>query len=96
MNHEIDQITGLVDRPPPSSLPFGPSSVAAILDLTLLSDPERLALIDGDRRWSYAQLDVAVGLATGALAASGIKSGDRVAWSLPNCAELIIGFLATL
>jgi len=95
MNHDIDKITGLVDRPPPAVHPFGPASVAAILDERVLADPDRLALIDGDRRWSYAQLDAAVGRAAGALAASGISSGDRVVWSLVNCAELVIGFLAT-
>ena len=95
MNHDIDHITGLVGRPPPAAHPFGPPSVAAILDVTVLADPERLALIDGDRRWSYAQLDAAVGLAAGALTASGVGCGDRVVWSLPNSAELIVGFVAT-
>ena len=61
MNHDIDHITGLVGRPPPAAHPFGPPSVAAILDVTVLADPERLALIDGDRRWSYARFAEEVG-----------------------------------
>ncbi len=95
MEHDIDDITGLIDRPPPEPHPFGPRSVAAILDATVRTYPDRLALVDGGRVWTYTELDSAVGRAAGALATHGVGPGDRVIWSLPNCAEIVVGFLAT-
>jgi acyl-CoA synthetase (AMP-forming)/AMP-acid ligase II len=55
----------------------------------------REALIDGARSLTYAELADAAARAAGALARRGIARGDRVAASLPNCAELVIAFLAT-
>jgi len=90
----IDQETGLVVRPDPRGFPWGPTTVACLLDEPLRSSPAKLALIDDDRTWTYTELDDAVTATAGALVASGIGAGDRVAWSLTNCAELPIGFLA--
>jgi len=90
----IDRETGLVVRPDPARFPWGPTTVASLLDEPLASSASKLALIDGDRTWTYSELDAAVAATAGALAASGIRAGDRVAWSLANCAELPIGFLA--
>ncbi len=95
MDYDIDNITGLIDRPPPEPHPFGPRSVAAILDATIRAQPDRLALIENEREWTYAELDTAVEGATGALASLGVGPADRVVWSLPNCAEIVVGFLAT-
>jgi len=90
----VDQETGLVVRPDPARFPWGPTTVASLLDEPLVSSPSKLALIDGDRTWTYSELDTAVAATAGALAASGVEAGDRVAWSLANCAELPISFLA--
>ncbi|GAA3728659.1 (2,3-dihydroxybenzoyl)adenylate synthase [Salinactinospora qingdaonensis] len=49
---------------------------------------ERTAVVAGDTRWSYAELDArADRLATG-LATMGIRAGDRVVLQLPNIAEV--------
>ncbi len=93
---EVDETTGLVRRPPPAPYPLGPPTLAAVLDGPLADGPEHLALVDDDRQWTYAQLADAVARAAAALADLGIGPGDRIAWSLPNCAELPIGFLATM
>ncbi|MDG2027769.1 MAG: AMP-binding protein [Acidimicrobiales bacterium] len=92
---DVDPVTGLIDRPPPRPYPYGPRSLAALLDEPLASTPDKLALIDGDRTWTYAELDVAIERTAAAMAAAGIQRGSRVAWTLPNCAELPVGFLAT-
>lgn len=51
---------GLVTHQTPAPFPFGPSSIAHILDAGVANYPERVALIDGDRSWTYLQLDEAV------------------------------------
>ncbi len=80
----------LIEHPRPAPYPFGPSSVATILEQGLADHPDRLALIDGDRTWSWAELDVAVSRVAG-----GIAPGEQLWWSLGNSAEHIIGTLAT-
>ena len=42
-------------------------------------DPDGLALVARDRRWTWSALDAQVGTAAGALRASGVRPGDRVA-----------------
>ena len=92
---EVDETTGLIRREPPRPYPIGPSTLAALLDGPLEHFGERIALIDDDRQWTFAELDRSVDRAAAALASLGVGPGDRVAWSLPNCAEIPIGFLAT-
>jgi long-chain acyl-CoA synthetase len=95
MDFPVDPVTGLVDRPAPRPYPFGPSSLATLLDAPLAATPDKLALIDGDREWTYAELDQEIERTAAALLAIGAGPGSRVAWTLPNCAELPIGLLAT-
>lgn len=92
---EVDETTGLIRREPPRPYPIGPSTLAALLDGPLEHFGERIALIDDDRQWTFAELDRSVDRAAAALASLGVGPGDRVAWSLPNCAEMPVGFLAT-
>ncbi|MFI7638944.1 (2,3-dihydroxybenzoyl)adenylate synthase [Nonomuraea sp. NPDC049400] len=61
---------------------------------TVLSDgastwPERTALIDGDRRWTYEELDAWADRVAAGLGARGIRRGDRVLVHLPNVAEFV-------
>ncbi len=86
----MSQFSGLVEHPPPAPYPFGPPDVASILDAGLNEHPDRLALIDGERTWTWAELDAAV-----AATASGIAPGEQMWFSLGNCAETIVGVLAT-
>jgi acyl-CoA synthetase (AMP-forming)/AMP-acid ligase II len=53
------------------------------------------ALVDGERRWSFAELGTAVDDAARALVAFGVETGDRVAIWAPNVAEWAIAALAT-
>ncbi len=51
--------------------------------------PERIAVVDGNRRWTYAELDQrADRLATGLLRL-GVRPADRVLVQLPNVAEFL-------
>jgi 2,3-dihydroxybenzoate-AMP ligase len=51
---------------------------------------ERIALVDGDRRWSYSQVDAAADGLAGGLQRQGINAGDRVVVQLPNVAEFVV------
>ena len=86
----MPELSGLVEHPTPRPYPFGPTSIATILEEGLSAYPDRLALIDGDRTWTWAELDGAV-----AAVAGGIAPGEQIEWSLGNRAEQIIGILAT-
>ena len=84
---------GLMEHAEPSAFPFGPASIADIASAGARNHPDRLALIDGDRTWTYAELDRAVFDAAANLSEPGRTESFL---TLENSAELIIGVLATL
>lgn len=49
----------------------------------------RIALVDGDRRWTYRQLDEAADLISAGLRRLGLRRGDRVILQLPNRGEFV-------
>ena len=65
-------------------LPFDPAS------------PERTALVQGERRLSYAQLGNAIDRLAGRLIELGFRPLDRVVFQLPNSIEFVITFFALL
>jgi long-chain acyl-CoA synthetase len=73
-----------------------PSSCNAMFSEALLRAPDGEALIDGDLRFTWSQLDRMVGEVAGGLAALGIEKGDRVALLIGNRAEFVVLFLAIL
>jgi long-chain acyl-CoA synthetase len=74
--------------------PVGPRDVASLLAPQLATRPDAEALIDGQRRLSYAALDRAIAAATRLLQDLGIGRGDRVAASLPNGCDIVVAFMA--
>ncbi len=79
----------------PRAVP-GPPSVAALLDAPLADGPDRVALVGRHGRLTMAELDEAANRAAGALAALGVDEGDRVAMSLPNDTDIVIGYLGAM
>ncbi|HUR78991.1 MAG TPA: AMP-binding protein [Acidimicrobiales bacterium] len=69
------------------------SLIARVFDR---ADPSHEALVTASQRLNYAELDALCARATGALAAMGVKPGDRVAASLPNEAEVVAAFHGTM
>ncbi|MCW2993091.1 MAG: long-chain-fatty-acid--CoA ligase [Conexibacter sp.] len=72
-----------------------PTSIASIIDANAASYGDRLALVDGERRYTHRELlercrDLAAGLA-----GHGLRRGDRLAVLLQNQAELIELLYAT-
>jgi acyl-CoA synthetase (AMP-forming)/AMP-acid ligase II len=59
-------------------------------------DPAKEALVTRSASLTYGQLDTLCAKATGALAAMGVKAGDRVAATLPNEIEVAAAFHATM
>lgn len=53
-------------------------------------EPDRPALVDRGRRFTYGELQARIEAAAGALAARGVGQGDVVSFQLPNWAEAVI------
>lgn len=51
--------------------------------------PRRTAVVDGERRWSYRELDARADRMAAGLIARGIRPGDTVVVQLPNTAEFL-------
>ncbi|MGD1997039.1 MAG: AMP-binding protein, partial [Anaerolineae bacterium] len=58
--------------------------------------PEKAALICGDRRLTYAQLDRQANRVANGLLAMGVRRGDRVAVWLPNSVEAVVAIFGIL
>ncbi len=69
-----------------------PPSVARVFDGALADDPEREALVTRTRRLTYSVLDLEANRAAHALHELGVRTGDRVAASLPNDADVVVAF----
>jgi fatty-acyl-CoA synthase len=68
----------------PASLSFEPLTPTAFLDRSAAVYADRIALVDGDRRWTYAQLHDRCLRQAGMLTRLGVGRGDRVAVLAPN------------
>jgi fatty-acyl-CoA synthase len=58
--------------------------------------PNKLAVVCGDERFTYAQFAERVSLLAGALRAAGVKPGDRVAFLSTNCHRLLEAYYGVL
>lgn len=52
--------------------------------------PERLAVIAGDQRWTYGQLNIEVNRLVGGLESLGLQAGERAVWCGPNSTEVVV------
>lgn len=68
----------------------------ALLDEMAGWQPDREAVVDGGRRWSYAQLARESRIVAGGLWALGVRPGDRVAILMGNRAEWLSSYFAIL
>ena len=71
-----------------------PKSVHAMLANAVARRPTGLALICGEERLSYSELDALVGEAAAGLRALGVGKGDRVAMVLGNSIEFVVVLFA--
>ncbi|RSN67132.1 (2,3-dihydroxybenzoyl)adenylate synthase [Actinomadura sp. WAC 06369] len=74
---------------------WGDRLLGDVLDGDVLrDDPDRTALVAGDERISYAELDRRADRAAAGWLRLGVRRGDRVVVQLPNSAGFVVTFLA--
>src|SRR4051812_41884784 len=61
-----------------------------LLRRTARRTPDKLALVSGDVRWTFAELDDKVDRAANAIAAHGVAKGDRVALLSHNGWQFVV------
>jgi acyl-CoA synthetase (AMP-forming)/AMP-acid ligase II len=81
MNHVVNQ-------------PGSPCRIHEVFQPWTASYPDKLALADGERRLSYAELGAAVEQTAERLRNAGVRAGDRVLLVAENCVALAVCILA--
>ena len=71
-----------------------PSLISEIVPMWAAAAPNRVALIDGGRAWTYAELDSAVRDTATWLIKSDVRAGDRVMLVCENCVASVALYLA--
>ncbi len=69
-------------------------TIGDALTRSVARNPEKTALVFGDRSWTFAELDAAVNRVANALLGSGLENGDRVAAYGRNSDAYVILWLA--
>ncbi|MBM9465040.1 AMP-binding protein, partial [Aeromicrobium sp. YIM 150415] len=72
------------------------SNLASLLDETTAKYPDRVAIVFGDTRLTYAQVDGAANQVANLLVSRGIEPGDKVAISIPNLPYFTIVYFGIL
>lgn len=71
-------------------------SVQSFIAEAVDARPDAVAIVDGDRRWTYRHFWAAAGRCARAFAEHGLRPGDRVVLQLPNGIEFAVFTLACL
>ena len=80
----------------PSLAPYEVFPLQDMLSRTAARLPDKVAIIDGDRNFTFRQLESLSGKLAGALAKLGVAKGEHVGILAPNCAEFEIAFFGIL
>lgn len=75
-------------------IPGDALTIAQLLRHQAAALPDSEALVDPDVRLTFTDLDLLTQRWSAAFAATGLRSGDRIAVSLPNGASIALSFLA--
>src|SRR4051812_45980319 len=78
----------------PRSLVYPTTTLARVLDQSAERFGEATAVVYGATRWTYKELLAQVNRTAGGLSSLGVRKGDRVLFTLPNCPEMVTCFLA--
>ncbi|MHA4820199.1 amino acid adenylation domain-containing protein, partial [Streptomyces aculeolatus] len=73
--------------------PLTPCALPELFRERAARRPDAVALVDGDREWTYAELDEAADRVAGGLARRGVRRGDLVGVVMERSAELVIVLL---
>ena len=78
----------------PRHLNYPSTTLARVLDQTAERFGASPSIIYADKQWTYAELLSRVNRMAGGLASLGLRRGDRVLLTLPNCPEFVVAFFA--
>ena len=78
----------------PRSLVYPTTTLGRVLDQSADRFGSAPAIVYGSVRWTYRELLAQVNRTAGGLASLGVRRGDRVLFTLPNCPEFVTSFLA--
>ena len=81
-----------IDQLRPSLKPYDSYPIHYLLDNTSRQFPEKTAIIDEEKSFSYQEIREATLKLGTALTSIGVSKGDRVGILSPNCAEFVISF----
>ena len=70
--------------------------ITGFLEQSAARSPDKVAVVAGGRRCTYAEIDRAASRLGCALQAAGVNRGDRVAIHLDNCVEAVVSIFAVL
>ncbi|MEE8519040.1 MAG: AMP-binding protein [Dehalococcoidia bacterium] len=80
----------------PTAGPYKPQPVQRLVIDAAARNPDKTAIIDGNRRFTFRELDDLSDRFAAALASLGVTKGDFVGILAPNCAEFEISFFGIL
>ncbi|MFY4721401.1 amino acid adenylation domain-containing protein [Streptomyces sp. LaBMicrA B280] len=80
----------------PASGVLGGVTVSGLFGAQVARTPDAVALVEGDRRWSYRELDAAVGVVAARLGAVGVGPGRVVGVCAGRQSEMVVGLLGVL
>ncbi len=80
----------------PKNLEYPKVPLHAILEKTAKENPEKVAIAYSEGEITYAELDSLSNQFAAALAALGVKKGDKVAVFLPNIPQFVIAYYGVL
>ncbi|MBI2207072.1 MAG: long-chain fatty acid--CoA ligase [Candidatus Rokubacteria bacterium] len=69
-------------------------NVAELLERSARYHADRPALLAGERRWTYRELEADAARLAGGFTALGLRPGDRLGLHLPNSAEFVLTYYA--
>ncbi|MBT8370246.1 MAG: long-chain fatty acid--CoA ligase, partial [Deltaproteobacteria bacterium] len=69
-------------------------AVGQVLQRGAAQVPDKIAVVDGNQRKTYSQLNTMVDALSAGLAEIGYQKGDRVAIYMKNSVELMVAFYA--
>ncbi len=78
----------------PRTLVYPRTTLGRLVDQAADRFADATALIYNDKSWSYRELLALVNRLAGGLASLGVRRGDRVLLTLPNCPEFVTAFFA--
>jgi long-chain acyl-CoA synthetase len=96
-DHALDEMPWLAQLDKegiPRTLRYPSTTLGRIVDQAAGRFPDNPALIYNHEPWTYRELLLRINRLAGGLAQMGVRTGDRVVLTLPNCPEFVLAFFA--